>query len=245
MSDFLILAGVNGIPEIFYTIEGEGRLVGTPSVFMRLAMCNLTCKGFISRESPHGCDSFISWSQRNKKTFEEIFQILEQPVGHRMGTYIDKLREGAIFKITGGEPLVQQNALLNFIRAFCIKYEFLPHIDFETNGTIMPDDFWVTDLFVTFTVSPKLMNNGDAEADRYKIEVLKRLVGFQSCFKFVIKDQKDVIEVDEKYVTHSIIKLPKSLIYFMPCCGSRDEQNLVSESVAEMCKRYGVKSGHR
>ena len=30
--------------KLFYTLEGEGEYVGVPSVFFRLAMCNLTCK---------------------------------------------------------------------------------------------------------------------------------------------------------------------------------------------------------
>jgi organic radical activating enzyme len=244
MSDSLILSN----DFIFYTLEGEGRYVGVPSVFMRLAMCNLTCKGFISKDSPYGCDSFISWSVKNKKTFSEIFTMLEQPIdgdGSKMGSYIDRLKEGAILKITGGEPLIQQNALLDFITAFCLKYEFLPKIDFETNGTIMPDDVWVTDLLSTFTVSPKLANNGDELSSRYNIPVLRRLVEFGSCFKFVIKEQIDVDEVDINYVKHSVIQMPKSLIWFMPCCGSRDEQNAVAKPVAEMCKRYGVKFSPR
>ena len=49
----------------FYTLEGEGEYVGMPSVFFRLSMCNLTCKGFASEDSPHGCDSYISWSVKN------------------------------------------------------------------------------------------------------------------------------------------------------------------------------------
>ena len=57
--------------KIFYTVEGEGELVGYPSVFMRLSMCNLTCQGICIRgSSPHGCDSFISWSVKNKFTLK-------------------------------------------------------------------------------------------------------------------------------------------------------------------------------
>ena len=61
----------------FYTLEGEGEYVGMPSVFFRLSMCNLTCKGFASEDSPHGCDSFISWSVKNKMTFNEIFEYFD------------------------------------------------------------------------------------------------------------------------------------------------------------------------
>ena len=59
--------------KIFYTVEGEGEFMGYPSVFMRLSMCNLTCKGFASEDSPHGCDSYISWSVKNKLTLKEVF----------------------------------------------------------------------------------------------------------------------------------------------------------------------------
>ena len=109
---------------IFYTVEGEGRHIGKPSVFMRMSMCNLTCIGFASADSPNGCDSYVSWSVKNKMTFTEIFSYMESR------GYIDKLQAGAIWKLTGGEPLIQQNQLLKICRAFKEKYGFLPHIDF-------------------------------------------------------------------------------------------------------------------
>ena len=83
---------------LFYTIEGEGRHIGKPSVFMRMSMCNLTCKNFASADSPNGCDSYVSWSVKNKMTFSEIFDYMESR------GYIDKLQAGAIWKLTGGEP---------------------------------------------------------------------------------------------------------------------------------------------
>ena len=62
----------------FHTIEGEGEWLGYPSVFMRLFGCNLTCKGWASPDSPWGCDSYISWSKKNKYTFEQMFQFYEE-----------------------------------------------------------------------------------------------------------------------------------------------------------------------
>ena len=41
-------------------------------------MCNLTCQGFASEDSPHGCDSYISWSVKNKLTFKELKTLLEE-----------------------------------------------------------------------------------------------------------------------------------------------------------------------
>jgi organic radical activating enzyme len=215
---------------IFYTLEGEGEYVGHPSVFMRLSMCNLTCKGFASNDSPHGCDSYISWSKKNKLTFQEIGDFLVE------SKYIDHLKVGAIYKITGGEPLIQQKNLLEFFEYFVERFNFTPIIDFETNATILPDSRWVDEFRATFTTSPKLTNNGDPEEKRYKPVVLRWHVEQGSGFKFVISKQSDLDEIIEKYINHPDIKLPKNRIWLMPCCGSREEHVEVAEMVADLCK---------
>jgi len=218
----------------FYTLEGEGEFVGMPSVFFRMSMCNLTCEGFASEDSPHGCDSFVSWSIKNKMTFNEIFEYFEE---HKL---VDKLKAGAIFKLTGGEPMVQQRSLLKFIEAFIQKYEFTPIIDFETNSTIKPDDRWINDFRATFTTSPKLTTNGDPEKKTYKPEVLKWHKENGSGFKFVINTSEDIDEIWRKYVLDDEVKLPKDRIWFMPCSGSREEHVRNAPAVAEYAKAMNV-----
>jgi len=226
--------------KIFYTIEGEGEHIGTPSVFMRLSMCNLTCSKFVSEDSPHGCDSYISWSVKNKMTFQEIFTFLEKNL------HIHHLENGSILKITGGEPLIQQKQLLKFIECFIVRYGFLPRIDFETNATIMPDDRWVTDYKATFTTSPKLSTNGDPEDKTYKPDTLKWHVRNRSGFKFVITIDSDIEEIWTKYVRDDNgINIPVNRIWFMPCCGSRDEHTLKAATVAEYAKCMHVKFSPR
>ena len=221
--------------KVFYTIEGEGEFVGQPSVFMRVSMCNLTCSGFASEASPHGCDSYISWSVKNKFTFNEVFEYMEE------NNFIEHLRNNAIWKLSGGEPLVQQKALLELVEAFINKYKFVPRIDFETNATIKPDDRWVTEFYATFTTSPKLTTNGDPESKTYKPEVLKWHIDHDSGFKFVITSSEDIDEVWRKYVKDEHgINIPLSRIWFMPCCGSRDEHNERSRAVAEYAKAMHV-----
>jgi len=217
--------------KIFHTIEGEGEYVGKPSVFMRLSMCNLTCKGFISADAPYGCDSFISWSIKNKMTFDEINTLLDE------SGYVRWLNRGDIFKITGGEPLIQQKNLLQFIDSFIFKFKFIPRIDFETNATIMPDYQW-SDWCATFTTSPKLSNNGDPEEKRYKPEVLAWHAKNGSGFKFVVSSEKDLDEIFEKYINRFNIR--KNKVWLMPCCGSREEHNKVAPVVAEICKNTGI-----
>lgn len=225
--------------KIFYTIEGEGEYVGRPSVFMRLSMCNLTCKGFASNDSPHGCDSFISWSVKNKMSFEEIFEYISQ------NSYNCRLKDGAILKITGGEPLIQQKQLLGFIEAFIARYAFCPIIDFETNATIMPDELWIKKYMATFTTSPKLSNNGDPEDKRFKPTVLRWHVENGSGFKFVINNENDFNEVRDKYMHNPEIRVPYNRIWLMPCCGSRAEHAEKSQFVAELCKKNNLKFSPR
>ena len=220
--------------KIFYTIEGEGEFVGQPSVFMRLSMCNLTCIGFASPDSPHGCDSYVSWSIKNKMTFNEIFELMEKE------RFIEFLRKGAILKLTGGEPLIQQKKLLLFIEAFSDRYNFVPRIDFETNATLMPDPMWLK-IDATFTTSPKLTTNGDPEEKTYKPDVLRFHSENNSGFKFVINTPDDVMEIWRKYVDDDKgINVSRERIWFMPCCGSRQEHIEKALQVAELAKECSV-----
>ena len=219
----------------FYTVEGEGEYVGQPSVFMRLFGCNLTCKAFISEASPYGCDSYISWSKKNKYTFDEMFEFYEK------NNLIEHLKNRAIWKITGGEPTLRQEPLLRFMEAFANRYNFLPRIDFETNATVQPDDRWITEFKATFTTSPKLTTNGDPEEKTYKPEVLKWHKEHNSGFKFVITSDRDIEEIWRKYVNdENGINVPLNRIWFMPCCGSREEHIEKAPAVAEYAKAMHV-----
>jgi 6-pyruvoyltetrahydropterin 2'-reductase len=221
--------------KVFYTIEGEGEFVGQPSVFMRVAMCNLTCRGFASEDSPYGCDSYVSWSIKNKMTFLEIFEYFEN------NNYILHLRNNAILKITGGEPLIQEKQLLKFVEAFVERYNFTPRIDFETNATLVPNDKWVELYGATFTTSPKLLSNGDPEEKTYVPDSLRWHVKNNSGFKFVINRSEDIDEIWRKYVKdNEEINVPLNRIWFMPCCGSREEHVKNAPAVAEYAKALHV-----
>ena len=233
---------------IFNTLEGEGRFVGYPSVFLRLSMCNLSCSAFKSNDSPHGCDSFISWRVKNKFTFDELNSLFES-TGN-----LERLKKGHILKISGGEPLLQQNNLLLWVNQFKRRYGFsqtymdnLPNliIDFETNGTIMPEAEWSAIHNATFTTSPKMSNNGDPVEKRYKPKVLQYLVTAGACFKFVINSPEDLKELYDNYINGKDVKVPKNLIWLMPCCGSRKEHEEKATWVAELCKEHDVKFSPR
>lgn len=143
------------IAELFYSIQGEGRYMGVPSVFLRTFGCNFSCRGFgmprgqLSEESdnidPHkytkyeelplvstGCDSYASWHPDFKDlspmlTTDAIVERITEILPFR------KWKEEHLV-ITGGEPLLGwQRAypdLLNHPRMQKLK-----EITFETNGT--------------------------------------------------------------------------------------------------------------
>lgn len=195
-------------------------------------MCNLTCRGFISESSPYGCDSFVSWSKKNKFTFDSLHSLYVE------GGFVNQLKNGYILKLTGGEPLIQQKKMLSFYKEAFEKWGFIPQIDFESNATITPLEDWWSKLNATFTVSPKLSNNGDPEDKRYKPDVLKLHKDLQSCFKFVVKNRDDINEIFNKYIEP--FNIDRKRVWFMPCCGSRAEHIEIAPAVAEWAKEACV-----
>ena len=106
------------VNEIFGpTIQGEGKLIGTPSVFIRFGKCNLKCVGFnVEYETPSGikkcaCDSYYAVDMAFKnswKKYKSHTEILDE---------VDKLLKDYNYDfnidivITGGEPLLYWNDL--------------------------------------------------------------------------------------------------------------------------------------
>ena len=121
--------------EIFRTVQGEGPLVGSPSVFVRLAGCNLQCPG---------CDTLYPEQGRMKPR-----DIAVAAMRARQGF------QCPVMVITGGEPMRQ--AAVGELVKWAVSMGFVVQI--ETNGTLwqaMPED--AAPLVV---VSPKLAQVAD------------------------------------------------------------------------------------
>jgi len=147
------------IAELFYSIQGEGRYMGVPSVFLRTFGCNFSCKGFgmpkgkLSTEAEDvasihqlypfakyeelplvssGCDSFASWMPE----FKHLSPMLETDA--IVARIMEILPHGEWrdehLVITGGEPLLGwQRAYPDLLNN--PKMKALKEITFETNGT--------------------------------------------------------------------------------------------------------------
>jgi len=145
------------IAELFYSIQGEGRYMGVPSVFLRTFGCNFKCQGFgmprgeLSVEADElgnlahmfnkyeelplvstGCDSYASWHPDFKDlspmlTSDAIADRIMEILPH--GKWLDEH-----LVITGGEPLLGwQRAYPDLLNH--PKMAGLKEITFETNGT--------------------------------------------------------------------------------------------------------------
>ena len=133
------------ISEDFYSLQGEGRTMGIPAVFVRLQACNILCKG------EWVCDTIDVWRKGEKSA---VIKWVEY-----MSKYHLYLSKGAHLIFTGGEPLLQQDSIVFAIKYFTRVYGYKPYIEIETNGTIVPSDDLIA-LVDLFNCSFKLENSG-------------------------------------------------------------------------------------
>jgi 7-carboxy-7-deazaguanine synthase len=163
------------IAEIFYSLQGEGTLLGVPSVFVRTSGCNLRCSW---------CDTpYTSWTPEGTEMSNAA--IIEEVRKHGAHHVV----------ITGGEPML-------FAPVVELTKELKSlgqHITIETAGTVCQPV--ACDLM---SISPKLANSTPAEEPhhsrheklRYQPEVLQRLMqDYDYQLKFVVSTPEDLDEI--------------------------------------------------
>jgi len=150
------------VSELFYSLQGEGRFVGVPSVFLRTYGCNFTCSGFGCKpgekstgaddvaEVVHmydrfedlplvetGCDSYASWhpSFKHLSPTYEIDQLVDKMLALTPnGQWVQNNGNDVHLVITGGEPLLGWQRAYRELLSHP-KMADLKNITFETNGT--------------------------------------------------------------------------------------------------------------
>ena len=184
------------IAELFYSIQGEGRYMGVPSVFLRTFGCNFTCQGFgcapgtLSTEAEEiaknvhlykkyedlplvstGCDSYASWHPAFKdlSIMKETDQIVEEIIATL--PYKEWLDEHLV--ITGGEPLLGwQRAYPDLLRHE--KMKSLKELTFETNGTMrLTQEF--RHFLLDWTLNPNGVPGGKRGYDALTFSVSPKL----------------------------------------------------------------------
>lgn len=134
------------------TFQGEGKLIGTPCLFIRTSSCNLRCAWLGADGNGSPCDTPYSSHkpEKNRMEVDDIIKIVIENTADQNIKYI---------VISGGEPTMQDEPLAELCqRLSIIGY----HITIETNGTIYNENFakWI-DLY---SISPKLSSSVPHEA---------------------------------------------------------------------------------
>ncbi|RQG89833.1 7-carboxy-7-deazaguanine synthase QueE [Natrarchaeobius halalkaliphilus] len=225
----------NGLPinELFYSLQGEGRLAGTPSVFVRTSGCNLRC---------WFCDSYhTSWEPTH--AWLELSEIVAE-----IETY-----DADHVVLTGGEPLLHERSADLLDELASRDY----HTTVETNGTIYRDG--PIDLV---SISPKLESSTPTperspsdeddtswerrhEADRIDLESFTALIEdteFQ--LKFVVTDDGDlpeILSVIAELRDAADVPIRDDDVLLMPEGATRERLAETRGRVAELAMEYGFR----
>jgi 7-carboxy-7-deazaguanine synthase len=207
------------IAEIFYSIQGEGSLVGVPSVFVRTSGCNLRCSW---------CDTpYTSWHPEGDEcSLESIAaEVAKHPARHVV--------------VTGGEPMIAPGivALTELLRP--------RHITIETAGTVHEpvacDLMSISPKLANSTPEGRWAEIH--ERRRMQPEVLRRLLAeYDYQLKFVLARKEDLAEVTDLVAAlhadpEKVILMPEGV----------DPQVLRERGqwLAELCKQTGYRYSPR
>ncbi len=170
--------GPSGEPEIFHSVQGEGVTAGTPTVFLRLATCNLACTW---------CDTKYTWDWKRYEYDREVLAMSSQDIERRILAH-----DRPHLVITGGEPLLQQRELAPLAVSLHRRGFYC---EVETNGTIAPSAD-MAGAVSQWNVSPKTAGSGNRTESRERPEALLAFREMENAyFKFVVVDNADVDEV--------------------------------------------------
>ena len=263
------------IAELFYSIQGEGRYMGVPSVFLRTFGCNFRCAGFgmpkgqLSEEHlkidpskytdynqlplvSTGCDSYASWDPR----FKDLSPMLTTDA------VVERIMEIIPFNewkdehlvITGGEPLLGwQRAYPDLLSH--PKMRSLKEITFETNGTQeLSKDFkeylrWWSDgdpeREVTFSVSAKLSCSGEARDEAIRPDIVCSYEDYGYTYLKFVVATEE--DAEEAIETADIYRAEgfTGPIYLMPVGGVESVYTLNNRRVAELAMKNGLRYSDR
>lgn len=210
------------IAELFRSLQGEGILTGTPSVFVRVAGCNLRC---------WFCDTpYASWNPEGE-------EMAVEEIAARAESHGDKH-----IVITGGEPMIYPDV----VRLTQMLKERDRHITVETSGTVYQPV--ACDLM---SISPKLSSSVPLpelgpdwrirhEQTRHAPDVIRRLVAeYPYQFKFVIDRMEDCAEVDQYLIEFP--EIDRQRVMLMPQGADTATLDRHMAWLKPYCRDHGMK----
>ena len=209
------------IAEIYESVQGEGFLTGTNSIFVRTSGCNLRCRF---------CDTpFTSWTPiGDEQTLDQILaQIAEFDSPHVV--------------ITGGEPMLHGELV-----PLCAELASLgKHITIETAGTLS-----LAVACDLMSISPKLSNSTPSleragswrerhELNRFAPEVIRSLTSaYAYQFKFVVESPQDCLEIED-YLA-SFPNIDRQRVLLMPEGTDLDNLNATKKWLQPYCEQHDL-----
>ena len=260
------------IAELFYSVQGEGRYMGVPSVFLRVFGCNFKCAGFgmprgeLSEEANNinpdlyseykslplvstGCDSYASWDPR----FRHLSPVLDTDAVATaiVDTLPYKEWRDEHLVITGGEPLLgwqraYEDLLGHDVMRACKE------VTFETNGTqkLSPEfkkylAFRSGHTEFTFSVSAKLPCSGEKWEEAILPEVVREYEDYGYAYlKFVVTNEQDIQDAERAVEQYRAAGFTGP-VYIMPVGGVERVYALNNRNVAEHAMRKGWRYSDR
>lgn len=208
------------IAEIYRSKQGEGRLTGTDSIFVRTSGCNLRC---------HFCDSpHTSWKPQGRDLAISEIRKMVTELGARHVV------------LTGGEPLLNSEILPLAAELKDLGH----HITVETAGTL-----YLPIACDLMSVSPKMSNSTPDrdlhpqwhrrhEETRVAMDVLRRLTcEYDYQVKFVISDPQDLAEVDRFLEQQP--QIPGGAVYLMPEGTTTARLESIADWLIPYCQQSG------
>lgn len=229
--------------EHFYSIQGEGKYTGVPSLFFRFGLCNMKCEGFNCKEiAPDGsevigCDTLYAV---NKEHFGSSWQKIESlsQLQEIINSY--ELPRGVDVVLTGGEPLIYADHEL-FVSFLEYLHQNNHRVTFETNAS-MKIDFEKFPIYKEFiyALSIKLSNSGEKREKRVVGEIFSNIAkNSKECFFKFTLDEKSLLSSIENEIDEIIKIMPNVRVYCMPLGGSAKEVEKNAATVIEFCKKRG------
>ena len=216
------------VNEIFGpTIQGEGKSIGMKTMFLRLSVCNLACIW---------CDTPYTWNWKGMKfkhpeKYDRRKEIHDMSCAEVVAELKEKGSEVKSLVISGGEPMLQQRAIIALLKL--LKPDGY-RAEIETNGTIEPEDEFL-ELIDQINCSPKTSNSGSDNTFimRERPNALMKLASNpKTNFKFVIQGEDDMPEVCKL-----VSKYGMKNVYLMAEGASMEDQKRMGKSIEEISRQ--------
>jgi 7-cyano-7-deazaguanosine (preQ0) biosynthesis protein QueE len=192
------------------TFQGEGKNIGKPTYFLRVTGCNQHCQWCDTAYTWRFSDAYphvsnVVYEMKNESHPMEIMDVFTKLMD------MDKQGHRSLV-ISGGEPMLQQNALAPLISALKSNRWY---VEMETAGSVTPkfDDLGGLDEVSLFNVSVKLSNSGNPRDLSINPVAIRALLTHKTAWKFVVSNSDDMAEVNAIVDQFSI---RPSCVYIMP-----------------------------